>query len=240
MLQVCLGNAHAAAIWTNSVSGFWHDSTNWAAGNLPSLSSGVYITNSGAKTVTLNAATPLDKLAIGSLNIWAPTNGSTRVVLSDLGVDRRLLLSNVTMDVRMHGALQITNSALVVTSVFAAGGIALNIWAGSVTLDSGSIVVRETSASSSLAVVTRVGRTNVATLNINGGTMYSSSMQVGQSGLLNSRSHGTVRMSGGLLTVPGELSVGTSVNCTGVVDMVGGQIFVPNNLTTSPASATRA
>ncbi len=231
LLPAPFSSVQAAAIWTNSASGLWHGPVNWAAGNLPSFSSGTYVTNAGSKSVTLNAATPQNNLTIGSLNIWAPASGSNHVLLSDLGAGRTLLVSNVTMDVRMRGALQITNSALVVTSVFAAGGVAMNIWAGSVTLDSGSIVVRENSASGNLSIVTRVGRTNVASLNINGGSMYSSSMQVGQSGLANSRSHGTVRMAGGLLTVPGELSIGTSVNCTGVVEMVGGQIYVPNNFT---------
>ena len=221
--------APAAAIWTNANSGLWRDSINWAVGNLPSLS-GVYVTNAGSKTVTIDAATPAGNLTIGSLNIWAATNATNRVLLSDV-LSRPLLVSNVTMDVRMRGVLQITNSSLVVTSVFAGAGVAFNIWAGDVTLDSGSIVARESSASPSLNVVTRVGRTNVATLTINGGSMYSSSMQVGQAGFLTSRSHGTIRMTGGLLTVPGELSVGTSLNCTGVVDMVGGQIFVPNNMT---------
>ena len=221
--------APAAAIWTNANSGLWRDSINWAVGNLPSLS-GVYVTNAGSKTVTIDAATPAGNLTIGSLNIWAATNATNRVLLSDV-TSRPLLVSNVTMDVRMRGVLQITNSSLVVTSVFAGAGVAFNIWAGEVTLDSGSIIARESSASTSVNVVTRVGRTNIASLNINGGFMYSSAMQVGQAGFLTSRSHGTIRMTGGLLTVPGELSVGTSLNCTGVVDMVGGRIFVPNNLT---------
>ena len=190
-----------------------------------------YITNQGVKTVTMDAGILPNNLGLGSLNIWAPVGGSNLVLLSDVGINRPLLVSNVTLDVRMRGALQITNSSLIVTSVFAGSGVSFNIWAGNVTLDSGSIIVREASSSSSLTVVTRVGRTNAATLNINGGSMYSSAMQVGQQGLPNARSHGKVRMTGGLLTVPGELSIGTSLNCTGVVEMVGGQIYVPNHLT---------
>ncbi len=223
-------HAFGAAIWTNVAGGLWRDAINWNVGNLPSLG-GVYITNNVTKTVTIEASTALNNLSINSLNIWAPANATNRLLLSEVGINRPLVVSNSTLDVRMRGALQITNSSLVVTSVFAGSGIAFNIWAGNVTLDSGSIIVREAAASTSLSIVTRVGRTNIATLNINGGSMLSSMMQIGQAGFLNSRSHGTVRMTGGLLTIPGELSIGNSASCTGIVDMVGGQIVVPNHLT---------
>ena len=223
-------NASAAAIWTNAASGLWRDAENWFAGNLPSLG-GVYVTNAGSKTVTLDALTPSGNLSINSLNIWAAPNFTNTLLLSDLGANKTLLVSNSTLDVRMRGALQVANSSLVVTSAFAGGGVSFNIWAGSVTLDSGSILLREPASAIYPSMVTRVGRTNAATLTINGGSMLSSMMQVGQAGQLNSRSHGTIRMTGGILTVPGELSIGTSVHCTGVVDMVGGQLVVPNNLT---------
>ena len=230
LMFVSANAAFGAAIWTNASSGFWRDAINWSAGNLPSLG-GVYISNATTKTVTIDSLTSANNLAINSLNVWAPTNATNTLLLSNVGVARPLMASNTTVDIRMRGALRITDSSLVVTSVFVGGGVAFNIWAGSVTLDSGSIVVRESAASTNVSTVTRVGRTNVASLAINGGTMFSSMMQVGQAGLLNSRSHGTLRMSGGLLTVPGELSVGTSVNCTGIVNLAGGELRVPNNLT---------
>ncbi|HEU0011894.1 MAG TPA: hypothetical protein VFT34_18915, partial [Verrucomicrobiae bacterium] len=230
LAQLETPDASAAAIWTNAASGLWRDAENWSGGNLPSLG-GVYVTNAGSKTVTIDALTPSGNLSINSLNIWAAPNFTNTLLLSDLGVNKTLLVSNSTLDVRMRGALQVANSSLVVTSAFAGGGVSFNIWAGSVTLDSGSILLREPASAIYPSMVTRVGRTNAATLTINGGSMLSSMMQVGQAGQLNSRSHGTIRMTGGILTVPGELSIGTSVHCTGVVDMVGGQLVVPNNLT---------
>src|SRR5262249_30995536 len=40
-----------------------------------------------------------------------------------------------------------------------------------------------------------------------------------------------VRMTGGELIVQGELSIGKSLQCTGVVEMTGGRLLVVNNLT---------
>jgi len=77
-ILIPISRAPAAAIWTNANSGLWRDSINWAAGNLPSFS-GVYVTNAGSKTVTIDAATPAGNLIIGSLNIWAATNATNRI-----------------------------------------------------------------------------------------------------------------------------------------------------------------
>lgn len=224
-------DAFGASVWTNANSGLWRGSSNWASGSLPSITSGIYITNAGTKAVTIDAPTPPQNLVINSLNVWAPNGGSNTLRLADVGTNNPLVLSNVNLTIRTRGALQITNSSLIVTNVFNAPGVDFNIWAGSVTLDSGSIIVRGSAADTNLVTPTRIGRTNVAMLTINGGFMYSSMMDVGQAGILNARSHGTVQMTGGLLTVPGELSIGTSLNCTGVVNMVGGRLVVPNNLT---------
>jgi hypothetical protein len=227
-------NAPAAAIWSSPASGFWRESANWLNGNLPSLG-GVYVTNAGTKTVTIDAGTPAANLFINSLNVWAPPNATNTLWLQGLGTNTPLVVSNSTLDVRMRGDLRITDSSLIVASAFTGSGISFNIWAGSATLDSGTLLLREPPSTISPSMVTRVGRTNVAILNINGGFMQSSLMQVGQAGLPNSRSHGTVRMTGGVLKVLGELSIGTSLNCTGVVDMIGGQIVVPIN----PTNITR-
>jgi len=50
------------------------------AANLPSLG-GVYLTNAGTKTVTIDALTPGKNLAINSLNIWASTNTTNTLLL---------------------------------------------------------------------------------------------------------------------------------------------------------------
>ncbi len=215
----------AAAVWnkTNEV-GYWRFGTNWSsAPNAPSLTSGgTYVTNLATKSVIVDAATPDTNLFIGSLNVWAPADSTNTLILQDLA-PRSLVTSNNSLDVRMRGAIIVTNSSLVVTGNF----IAFNIWAGSVTLDSGSILARNPGLETNSTIPTRIGRTNVAELVINGGIMEVGALSVGQAGFPTSRSHGTIRMNGGELLVLGELSIGNSANCTGVVHLAGGLINVP-------------
>ena len=218
-------NLSAAAIWnkTNNV-GYWRFGTNWSSSpNAPTLvSGGTYLTNRETKTVIIDAATPLTNLVINSLNVWAPTNATNTLLLQDLG-PVPLIISNNSVDVRMRGAVVVTNSSLVITGNF----IAFNVWAGSVTLESGSIIAREPGLITNSIIPTRIGRTNVALLTINSGSMEAGALSVGQAGFPTSRSHGTIQMNGGALSVLGELSIGSSANCTGVVSMVGGTITVP-------------
>jgi T5SS/PEP-CTERM-associated repeat protein len=220
--------ASGAAIWNKPNSGFWKDGTNWSGGRPPNLGlGGTYVTNASTKTVTVDALTALTNLFINSLNIWAPPATTNTLLLQDLGANP-LVVSNATLSVANRGAVVVTNSSLVVTG----NNISFNVWAGSVTLESGSIIVREEPPTTNVTVMTRIGRTNAATLNINGGLMHASAMQVGESpGSQFGRSVGTVNIAGGVLSIAGELSIGSSASCTGSVVMTGGQLVVANNLT---------
>jgi len=101
-----------------------------------------------------------------------------------------------------------------------------------VTLDSGSITVREQPLTTNVTVVTRIGRTNAATLTINGGLMDVTQLLVGETpGAQYARSQGTVHLAGGTLSVAAELSIGTGLGCTGMVDVAGGQLLVANQQT---------
>lgn len=216
----------AAAIWnkTNASGGLWRHGTNWSSTpSAPTLSTGgTYVTNRTSKTIAIDAATPLTNLFIGSLNVWGPVGTTNRLLLQDLGATP-LVVSNNSLDVRMRGVVEITNSSLVVTGNF----IQFNLWAGTMILRSGSIVACEPGLLTNSQVPFRVGRTNAAELAIESGSLTVGGLAVGQAGLLNSRSHGTVRMSGGQMLVLGELSVGNAVNCTGLVYMTAGSIQVP-------------
>ena len=222
-------NAIGAAIWNKPTSGLWRDTNNWSTGKAPNLGlGGTYITNASTKTVTIDALTPVTNLFINSLNVWAPTNTTNTLLLSDVGTNSPLVVSNATLTVARGGSIVVTNSSLVVTG----RNISFNVWAGSVTLDSGSIIAREEPLTTNVTVMTRIGRTNAASLNINGGFMHATTMQVGETpGLQFGRSQGTVRLSGGTLSIAGEFSIGSSLFCTGTVAMTGGQLIVANNLT---------
>ena len=222
-------DASGASIWRATTSGLWRDSTNWSSPTAPSLATGgAFITNLTTKTVAVDAPTPVANLFVNGLNVWAPASTTNTLRLADVGTNSPLVVSNGTLTVARGGLIEVTNSSLVVTGRF----INFNVWAGGVTLDSGSIIAREEPFTTNVTVVTRIGRTNAATLTINGGFMQTTELQVGESpGLQFGRSRGTVRMSGGLLKVTGELSVGNSASCTGSVEITGGQLLVPNNLT---------
>jgi T5SS/PEP-CTERM-associated repeat protein len=231
---VCLAalmslEASGAAIWTNAADGYWRYGTNWSTGRPPNLGlGGTYITNASTKTVTVDALTPLTNLFINSLNIWGRTNTTNTLLLSDLGTNSPLVVSNATLTIAKGGAVVVTNSSLVVTGRF----INFNVWAGDVTLESGSIIAREEPLTTNVTVMTRIGRTNVATLTINGGLMHASMMQVGESpGAQFGQSDGRVRITGGVLSIGGELSIGSSLLCTGTLAMTGGELIVANNLT---------
>lgn len=225
-LQTATG-AFGAAIWTNAAGGAWSDGVNWNGGRAPNLSlGGVYLSNAVTKTVTLDGSTPLNNLSVNSLNIWGPPDSTNTLLLLNLGLNRALVVSNQTLTVADRGAIVVTDSSLVVTGRF----ISFNVWAGNVTLDSGSIVVRESPLTTNVTVVTRIGRTNAATLTINGGLMDVTKLLVGERPA-SQLSHGTIRMTGGLLQVASELSIGDGAGCTGVVAMVGGRLVVANNLT---------
>ncbi|MFM1770298.1 MAG: hypothetical protein RJA22_2827 [Verrucomicrobiota bacterium] len=214
-----------AAIWNKTNTfGYWRDGTNWSSSpSAPTLATGgTYVTNRTSKTVVVDVATPQTNLVIGSLNVWAAPGFTNTLVLQDLGATP-LVVSNNSLDVRMRGAVHLTNSSLVVTGNF----IQFNLWAGTLVLDSGSLLACEPGQWTNSTIPFRVGRTNAAEFVMNGGSATVGAVAVGQAGLLNSRSHGTIRMAGGEMRVLGEYSVGNAVNCTGVVHMTGGLIHIP-------------
>ena len=223
-----------AASWTNSSGGFWWDGINWSGGQAPNVNLGsTLITNGTTKTVTVDALTPSINLVINSLTVAGPTDITNTLRLVDLGANNPLMLTNnASLTVASGGALSITNSSLLITLRESFANISFNVWAGSATLDSGSIIAREEEPTFGGIIVTRIGRTNSASLTINGGTMDVTRLLIAESpGSQFARSQGTVRLTGGLLSVAEELSIGDGVMCTGLVEMTGGQLVVANHQT---------
>src|SRR6266536_603123 len=70
--------------------------------------------DASAAAIWTNTTSGLWRDSVNSLNIWAAPNFTNALLLSDLGVNKTLLVSNSTLDVRMRGALQVANSSLVV------------------------------------------------------------------------------------------------------------------------------
>ena len=229
-LLLTASNVSADAIWTNLNSGLWRDAVNWRNGALPGGASAgrTHLTNANSKTITIDALTPATNLIINRIDITGRSEATNTLVLQDMGTNNPLVIANNLFSLYRGGVVQITNSALVLTGQLAE----FNMWMGEVTLESGLILVREEPVTSNVTVKARVGRTNVAVLTINGGLFESSRLQVGETpnpalGL----SHGTVRLRGGQLKVHSELSIGDSASCTGIVEVTGGELIIPNNLT---------
>jgi len=225
-----LGPSASALIrWTNLNSGLWTVGSNWSLGRAPDIAAGlILITNGGTKTVTIDSTAT--NLILNNLTLLAPAGATNTLSMVDVGTNKPLVLlsSASPLAIAKGGALYLTNSSLVITGT----AVGLTVWAGDVTMDSGSIVVRDEPATTNVTVKARIARTNEASLNINGGFAQFSSLILGDSpGTQFPRCRGTMSMSGGLLNVLGELSVADSPGCTGLVFMTGGQIQVPNHFT---------
>jgi T5SS/PEP-CTERM-associated repeat protein len=113
----------------------------------------------------------------------------------------------------------ISNSELNINGT--SGGI-LDVTAGSLTLESGTVDCTTTTAS-------KVGDANsgTGTLTINGGTMRVFQILVGAL----TGSQGILNLSNGLFDASSLISVGDKLNSTGEVTIAGGQLWVTNDIT---------
>src|SRR6266496_6465680 len=99
----------------------------------------------------------------------------------------------------------VTNASLVVTGSFGPG---FNLFGGPATIESGSIRVIEDPGVTNVTVLVRVGRTNAASLTINGGVLEAGTVLVAETPFAQFSSQGTIRIAGGLMSLSGALSVG--------------------------------
>jgi hypothetical protein len=204
---------YGVKVWTNSLSGFWQDRTNWLQQSAPELTSSVQITNDVTKTITLNELTPVTNLSIVSLLLNAPPGATNTLLLSNVGATNPLTM-NTGLELQDGADLRITNSALLCQLT----NDHVNI-DGSMTLDSGSIDFGDTT------VTARVGRVTSGVLTINGGLVSAGAVTIG--GLVNSS--GMLAINGGQLNVSSFLSIGRNPATVGTFSMAGGQLNVLND-----------
>ena len=222
-------NCHAAATWTNFNSGFWKDGANWLSGRVPTSGSGAtYITNGNTKTVTIDALTPSTNLTINSLTISGQGSGANTLALVNVGTNNPLTLLSSELKITQRGALVVTNSSLVLTGSFSQG---FKIVAGTATLESGSIRIIEDPGVTDTTVIVRVGQTNAASLIINGGVMEAGTLLLADAPFVQFGAEGRLRITAGLLSLAGVLSIGDGTRGTGVAEVLGGELRVANNQT---------
>jgi T5SS/PEP-CTERM-associated repeat protein len=221
-------DSFADAIWSNPGSGLWRGGANWSTGQAPNSDSGsTLITNANTKTVTIDALTPSANLTINSLTLSGTTGATNTLLLADVGTNRPLTLVSSDLKITQGGALVVTNSSLVLMGSFSQ----FDIFAGSATLESGSIRTIEDPDVTESTVLVRVGRTNSASLIINGGVMETGTLLLGDVPLVQFSAQGTLRITAGLLSLSGDLNIGDDTKGTGLVELIGGQLRVADNQT---------
>src|SRR5436190_8278113 len=118
LLMVC-NNGLAAGTdrWTNILGGFWWAGTNWSSNVPPNTTfTSVFITNTGTKTVTIDAATPATNLSITALTLSAPATFTNVLRMADVPTNVPLHLSG-SLTISRGGALNLTNSMLSFSAV---------------------------------------------------------------------------------------------------------------------------
>lgn len=174
--------------WTNPVSAKW-ESPFWSMGTLPASNQIVNIVNDGYKAVNIDTATVAgfpSSLTVASLEVGAPTNGLSTLLLNYAGLNTPLKVLNAC-ELQTNGTLLNLSSSFEVDGT---NGGALTIDGGTFIQDGGLTVVRP-----SVQVLN-------GSLNATNATMNLGPLQVG-GGYPES---GTVYQSGGTI-----LSAGISI-----------------------------
>ncbi|TAL06338.1 MAG: hypothetical protein EPO07_02005 [Verrucomicrobia bacterium] len=221
--------------WTNSISALWRTTTNWSSAALPSTSFDlILITNTGTKTVTLDAVTAAANRAVRGFQVFAPVGFTNTLLVSDIsgtafsasraslvGNGGFLVLSNSTMT--MGSSLDFTGGLLVVTNSTLTTGNTLDFSGGSLNLDSGTI------DTTSGFVDVRIGRLNgaIARVTQSGGNLNCYGLRVGD----GSGSQGYFTQNGGVMNSLGVVTIGELLNCTGAVFIASGQFIATNDIT---------
>jgi hypothetical protein len=212
--------------YTNTVSGKWENGANFLFGP-PDSTESIYFTNTGTKTVTIDATTSSinfsNTLTVTNLFIGAPAGFLNTLWLTNAGTSGPLQVSG-TVGVYANGELDITNSALnanTLLDIGAVGGGTMNLFSGVV---------------NPLVVEVAWSFNSSGTLNISGGTLNipSGSMEVAGGG---GSCTATVNVTGGELDMDGSgMYLGT--DGTGIFNMTGGVVDAAKVTIGSAAGST--
>ncbi len=234
----------AVNYWTNVAGGSWAGTNNWSTGRAPDTNSGLtLITNANTKEVVMDASTPLKNLAVNNLTLSGPPGTTNNLRLNEVGTNTpfRLLGGSGQSVLAMYrgAALALTNSSLVVTGN-ALVPFYVTMWGGSLSVESGSVVLRDEPPGTNNLVTFRLGRgdstsrpsqVEEARLNIQGGTVDAGILYIGTSAGSAYSSQASVNMTGGALNIYSELAVGADAACTGAVWVAGGTLRVASGTT---------
>ena len=218
-------NASAASppnSWTNkTAAGFWQDTKAWSLGTPPSTvnQSGIFITNTVSKIVTINSSTPSTNRTINDFTLAAPSGFTNALQLTNAGTATPLLINN-GFTISSGCALLVTNSFVMV----AGGSSGQLLIDGSVTVLGGGLITTTNAGGSQAGTLTVVGNASSGSLTVQGGSLLPNKLYMG----LTAGSRGTFTMSGGETKSTGLICAGCRVGSTGAVWVTGGQLSASN------------
>jgi hypothetical protein len=202
--------------WINGVSGKWEVGANWSLNVAPFIGQSlISITNAGSKTVNNDVTTATafpSTLTISNLVISAPGGGTNTLLLAHGGTSTPLrILRSFTLN--SGGALVINNAALRLEGPPANPPII----DGALTLNGGSLTVTNNS------VQLLIGNNGSGTLTVSNGTLMAYYPIVGA----NAGANGTWNIAGGTNIVTTTFDIADDLTATGTVRMTGGLLSVP-------------
>ena len=248
--------AHAQAnSWTTTTNGNWEDAANWSLGVPPSMfQSAIFVTNgiAGFKTITINGTNSstmtISNLTVAGTNflntaqlsngtlvvrnaLTITSGGVFRQLGGELIVDGRISINGGTLQFSgpltiSTGTLWITGGQVVVTTNSATpAGTGFNI-DGPVILNNGFIIATN--------VTTTIGKAAVGSLTVNGGTMTSTNIVLGNS---SCTATGTIVVAGGSVFVTNVAHTASLEIRSGSLWLNDGTLVVDQLVATNPCAS---
>jgi hypothetical protein len=202
--------------WTNTAGGRWEIRANWSAGVLPTNNASVFITNATTKTVTIDATTVLSNalnncMTISNLMMQATGPNFNTLQLTGAGTNTPLRILN-EVAINSGGVLLVTNSVLRVDGL-TGGSLAVD---GNVWVTGGQLVTTNASAF--------IGFNGVGQMAVSNGTWLGGTVVLSEA----PGSQGALTFAGGTNTLS-RLTLGDDANALGTVWLTGGLLVVSND-----------
>lgn len=241
LLAATVGPLHAQTnSYSSSFSGKWESGTNWSFG-APGSGQSIYITNSGTKTVTIDATTSgsfSNTMSISNLTLFG-TSGAATNVLALAGAGTMVpfqIASTLTIGSSLsQGYVTISNSSLQIGSTVQLNRGIMTLNSGFLSASNGTFSIGTTSSGPGSLTVNdgyaQFGTVSIGTATsafgswtINGGTnSCQNNVTVGNTG------NGTLSVNGGMLIVnnpsSGNLRLAdNSTNSSGTLSISNGEV----------------
>ncbi|MGA2140338.1 MAG: fibronectin type III domain-containing protein [Verrucomicrobiia bacterium] len=213
--------------WIDSANGKWETAGSWSLGVPPSVFLlGVLVTNSGSKTVTVDATTVSNfpsTLTISNLTVSA-ASGATNTLLLNTGGSSTPLHVLRGISLASGGLLDVENSSLQVDSFPTPGPVVGAAIDGMLLFQNGGLITFSNREPQSGGGKIAVGNVATGQMMVAAGTVNAGTLDVGNA----AGSLGTLTISGVATVHCSPLVIGGVTNATGTVWMTGGELTTTN------------